>query len=133
MEPMTVNITFGQGMCIDAEIGEWTVRTDQPEKEGGTDTGPNPFQLFVCSLATCAGVYARRFCQSRGLSEKGLSLSMRCEFHHEKFHVVKIIYDLTPPEGFPEKYRSALVRSVDLCTVKKHLATPPEFEIRLAD
>jgi ribosomal protein S12 methylthiotransferase accessory factor len=37
--------------------------------------------------------------------------------------------DLKLPEGFPEKYRSAIVRSMDLCAVKMHMQQPPEFEI----
>jgi ribosomal protein S12 methylthiotransferase accessory factor len=31
------------------------------------------------------------------------------------------------PDGFPEKYRSAIIRSTDQCTVKKALLDPPEI------
>ena len=33
-----------------------------------------------------------------------------------------------PPE-FPEKYYDALVRSANQCAVKKHLRTPPKFDV----
>ncbi len=36
---------------------------------------------------------------------------------------------ITLPKDFPEQYRAALIRSVELCTVKRHIANPPEFEI----
>jgi ribosomal protein S12 methylthiotransferase accessory factor len=35
------------------------------------------------------------------------------------------------PEDFPEKYRAALIRTVELCSVKKHLEQPPEFAIQI--
>jgi ribosomal protein S12 methylthiotransferase accessory factor len=34
-----------------------------------------------------------------------------------------------PPE-FPERYRAAVIRSAEQCTVKKHLENPPEIEIQ---
>jgi ribosomal protein S12 methylthiotransferase accessory factor len=37
----------------------------------------------------------------------------------------------TPPE-FPEKYREAIVRAIDQCTVKRHLVEPPAIDIRVA-
>lgn len=133
MKPITIDVALEEGMAITAAVDKWSIRTDLPGQEGGNDSAPNPFQLFLASLASCAGVYARRFCQSRGLSDEGLGLSLCCEFHPEKFQVTKITCDLRLPEGFPEKYRAALIRSVDLCTVKKHLMTPPEFDIRIVD
>ena len=43
--------------------------------------------------------------------------------------ITKIDLDLKLPAGFPEKYKSAVVNAMNLCTVKKHLHQPPEFEI----
>ena len=36
------------------------------------------------------------------------------------------------PEGFPEKYREAILRAVDQCAVKRHMIEPPEFELAIA-
>jgi ribosomal protein S12 methylthiotransferase accessory factor len=33
------------------------------------------------------------------------------------------------PPGFPERYRDAVIRSAEQCTVKKHLEHPPAIEI----
>ncbi len=32
---------------------EWTIKTDEPIEGGGSNTGPNPMQLFIASLAGC--------------------------------------------------------------------------------
>ena len=43
--------------------------------------------------------------------------------------VEKIDLEIQVPPTFPEKYRDSLVRSAELCAVKKHLEKPPRFEI----
>ncbi len=43
--------------------------------------------------------------------------------------IEKVNLNLTLPDGFPEKYKTAITRSMDLCSVKKHMFNPPEFEI----
>jgi ribosomal protein S12 methylthiotransferase accessory factor len=42
--------------------------------------------------------------------------------------IEKIRMKLTLPPDFPEKYKPAIIKAVDLCYVKKHLHEPPEFE-----
>ena len=39
---------------------------------------------------------------------------------------------ITLPPGFPEKYRTAIERAVDHCTVKKHILEPPRFELNVS-
>jgi putative redox protein len=43
--------------------------------------------------------------------------------------VEKIDLEIQVPPEFPEKYRPSLIRSAELCAVKKHLETPPQFEV----
>lgn len=38
---------------------EWTIQTDEPIEEGGSNTGPNPMQLFIASLAGCQNEQAQ--------------------------------------------------------------------------
>jgi ribosomal protein S12 methylthiotransferase accessory factor len=37
------------------------------------------------------------------------------------------------PPGFPDKYRSGIVKAMELCAVKKHIQTPPEFVTEIVD
>jgi len=43
--------------------------------------------------------------------------------------VEKIDLEIQVPPSFPEKYRSSLIRSAELCAVKKHFENPPSFEV----
>jgi len=43
--------------------------------------------------------------------------------------VDKIDLEIQVPISFPYKYPDSLIRSAELCAVKKHLENPPKFEI----
>ncbi|WP_028575751.1 OsmC family protein [Desulfonatronovibrio hydrogenovorans] len=124
-----IKVVFHQGAKISAEVDRWKIVTDQPEKDGGQDSAPNPFQFFLASLATCAGYYALSFCRKREISTKGLSLNLVYTWTKKEGRITKMDFEITLPEGFPEKYRKALIRAVDACTVKKHLTRPPEMKV----
>jgi ribosomal protein S12 methylthiotransferase accessory factor len=122
-----MNIRFPGGLRVDAEEGGFRILTDQPRTHGGGGTAPSPFDLFLASIGTCAGFYALRFCQQRGLSTRGLSLSLEAQRDAEAKRVVRVVLAFELPEGFPEKYRDAIRKAVDQCSVKRHLAAPPEI------
>ena len=124
-----LNVEFPGGLRVDAKIRDKVIKTDQPIKSGGEDSAPTPFELFLGSIATCSGVYAMSFCKNKGIKTEGMSISMDIERNSDTGLVSKVNLDLKLPEGFPEKYKGAIINSMELCTVKKHLQTPPEFEI----
>ncbi|MBT6503089.1 MAG: osmotically inducible protein OsmC [Deltaproteobacteria bacterium] len=125
----TIQVSFPGGARVDAIIKDKLIKTDQSVKFGGEGSEPEPFEHFISSIATCAGIFALKFCQSREISTEGMSLSMECETDKVKKLYGKIAINLTLPEGFPEKYKEAIIRSMDQCTVKKHILDPPEFTI----
>jgi len=126
----TMTVTFPGGKRVDAEYGGFVVKTDQPPQGGGEGSAPQPFDLFLASIATCAGIYVKGYCDSRGLATEGLSLAMQIEREPEKHRVARIVIEIKLPEGFPEKHKEAVIRAADLCAVKKHMLNPPAFEIR---
>ena len=126
----TMTVSFPGGKRVDAEYGGFTFRTDQPPQGGGEGSAPQPFDLFLASIATCAGIYVKGYCDSRGLATDGLGLEMHIEREPEKHRVVRLVLEIELPEGFPEKHRDAVVRAANLCAVKKHILSPPTFEIR---
>lgn len=124
-----LNVEFPGGLRVNANLRDHVIETDQPIRAGGEGSAPSPFELFLGSIATCAGIYALGFCNSKGIATEGMSITMDLENNQETGLISKINMDLKLPEGFPEKYKNAIINSMELCTVKKHLHTPPEFEI----
>jgi putative redox protein len=129
---MEMNITFPGGKKVNAEWDGRVVATDQPEGAGGEGSAPSPFECFLASLGTCAGIYALSFCQQRGIATEGLALTQRAEFATTadgKRKLARVAIEITLPPGFPEKYHNAIVKSAELCAVKKAIMDPPEFSI----
>lgn len=126
---MSMKITFPGGVAVDAEYKGFTIHTDQPKDHGGDGTGPAPFDLFLASLGTCAGLYVLRFCQQRGLSTEGLGLTLETAKDPEGRRIDLVRLEIQLPAGFPDKYREAAIRAAEQCAVKKHIAEPPRFEI----
>ena len=124
-----MEITFPGGVRVNAQYKGFETATDQPEKNGGENTAPAPFDLFLVSLGTCAGFYALRFCQQRELGTDGMRLSLTTKRNTETKRLDRIDITLQLPVGFPDKYRSAIIRATDQCAVKKVLVDPPEIEL----
>jgi len=125
----TIAVEFSGGKRVDARMDGVLIPTDQTTERGGEGTAPAPFQLFLASIATCAGIYALEFCQARELSSKGMALTMSYEWDEKKHAIEKMHIDLKLPPGFPDRYKKAVVRVMDLCSVKKHIIHAPEFVI----
>ena len=124
-----IEVSFPGGKRVDAQIEHMTVPTDQPVANGGTGTAPEPFQLFLASIATCAGIYALEFCRTRKIRTEGMSLSLDYVMDEKNQVCTKLNIDLKLPEDFPKEYHKAVVRVMDLCSVKKSILKPPEFII----
>lgn len=124
-----MEITFDGGKVITAHTHHHTIRTDQPADSGGEDTAPSPYELFLASIGTCAGIYIKSFCDNRQISADGIKIIQTVDWDKETGLPLKISLDIKLPQGFPEKYIASLIHVADLCKVKKTMASPPEFAI----
>jgi len=122
---MEMVIDFPGGARVDAHFGPFTVQTDQPL----VASAPTPFATFLASIGTCAGIYVLGFCQQRGLPTEGIRIVQRMHSNMLTGMVGKIDLEIQVPPTFPEKYLPALVRSAEMCAVKKHFENPPQFEV----
>jgi putative redox protein len=127
---MEMEITFPGNKRVDAQYRHFTIPTDQPRGQGGDDSAPAPFDLFIASIGTCAGIYALGFMQQRNIPTEGSSIHLRADRDPDTKLIGTITLDIVLPQSFPEKYTEAIIKAVDLCAVKRHLHQPPEFRIQ---
>jgi len=127
---MDIRISFPGGKRVDAHFGDRVVHTDQSPLHGGDGTAPEPFQLFLASLASCAGVYVLGFCQARSIPTDGVEIVQHHDFDAETGRLSRVAIEISVPDDFPAKYVPALERVAAKCTVKRVIQEAPEFEIR---
>ena len=126
---MEMLIDFPGGARVDAHFNGFTVCTDQGPQGGGEANAPTPFDLFLASLGTCAGIYVLGFCRQRGLPTEGIQLRERVLRNPETRKLEAVEIDIEVPPTFPEKYHEALVRAAAQCAVKKQLEAPPAIQV----
>jgi putative redox protein len=129
-EAMEIEVTFPGGKRVDAKVGAFTIHTDQPVEAGGAGSATGPFELFLASLATCAGYYALAFCQGRSLPTEGLGLTLRYAADGAGIPT-QVLLELRLPFGFPEGHRAAMLRAVGHCKVKRTVAAAPSIKVAL--
>ncbi len=130
---MEIKISFPGGKKVNAEINGMVIKTDQPVKYGGEGSAPSPFEHFLASVGTCAGIFILGFCTERKIPAENISLVERLEYGRRedgKPFLEKIVLEILVPPDFPEKYYNALIKVADQCAVKKAIMNPPEFEVK---
>jgi len=124
-----MEITLDGGKVVTAHINGKTIKTDQSLKNGGGGTAPEPFELFLASIGTCAGIYIKSFCDQRSIPAEGIKIIQSVVFDLEKRVPSRIKLDIKLPADFPEKYKAAVINAAELCLVKKTINSVPEFQV----
>ncbi len=114
---------------MDAEYKGIIIKTDQPVYQGGGGLAPAPFDLFLASIATCAGIYVLFFCQKRGISTEKTALVMKIRRNPGTKMIERISLEIQLPQEFPEKYKNAVIKAVNSCSVKEYILNSPAFEV----
>ena len=122
---MEMIIDFPGGQKVDSHFGQFTIETDQPP----SSSAPTPFDVFLSSIGTCAGIYVLGFCRQRNLPTEGIRIIQHNHPNKMTGMMDKIDLEIQVPPTFPPQYHEALVRSAELCKVKKTLEHPPVFQI----
>ena len=129
MATNTMTVSFPGGKRVNASYDGFEIATDQAVDSGGNGTAPEPFDYLLASLATCAGIYVLGFCQKRNIPHDGVSLKQSWSRDEKTNRLTNIRISIEVPASFPDKYHKALVRAASLCSVKKTIESPPEFQV----
>jgi ribosomal protein S12 methylthiotransferase accessory factor len=123
------DITFTGNKKVDARFRGFTLKSDQPVADGGDNAAPSPLEIFLASIGMCAGFYIVAFCQSRSIPTDNITLKQTVMRNDNTHMVEKININIVLPPNFPEKYKAAIVKVAQSCSVKKFLDAPPEIQI----
>jgi len=126
---MNMEIYFDGNKKINARFNGQDIKTDQPLQGGGEGSAPAPFDLFLASIGTCAGIYVKGFCDQRGIPSDDIKIIQKMNFNPMSRLIDRIDLEIQVPEDFPEKYKDAVINAANLCAVKRHMQQPPAFDV----
>lgn len=64
MSTITADLTGGTAVRITTDSHSWVA--DEPITVGGTDLGPNPYEMLLGALAACTCITISLYCQRKG-------------------------------------------------------------------
>lgn len=124
----------GESLQSDARSGAHTIRIDEPEVLGGTNTGQNPVELILSALGGCMVVLVNAFASAHHVQVKAVSVKVEGDLDPDGFmgksqvrsgfsairYMLKVESD-SPPEAV-----KALIEHVEkACPVKDTLSGVP--------
>ena len=127
-----IRVDHKEGDLFEIGIRHHLIHVDQPAEAGGSDAAPTPVELFVASLASCVGVYVRRYLARHGLPAEGLSVAAEFDMADRPARVGQVHVSIDVPHGVPDERRDALVAVASHCTVHNTLEDPPDVRIAFA-
>ena len=85
-EPGAVSvIETGQGKFQqDIRIGQHRLLADEPEAQGGDDTGPSPYDLLAAALGACTSMTLRLYADVKKLPLHGIQVLVRQRRRHRE-------------------------------------------------
>lgn len=123
---------------VDITNGTHTWRADEPAELDGDDTGPNPYDLLLGSLAACTTITLSMYTKRKGIDMTSLSVEYsydrihaddcaNCDERHEGMvdHVTSRIFI---DGNFDEDTRKRLIDIAQRCPVHKTLENGIVFE-----
>lgn len=137
----TITAELVDGFQVDITNGDHTWRADEPLDLGGTDTGPNPYDLLLGSLAACTTITLSMYAQRKGIEIESLSV----QYSHEKVHVDdceqcdethsgmidRITSQVFVDGQFDDATRTRLTQIAQRCPVHKTLDAGVVFDERI--
>lgn len=114
-------VSFPGNKKVDVAFKNFEIKTDQTVKNGGDETAPEPFAIFLSSLAACAGIYAKSFCDTRSISTDNMQLFLDVSFKKGQAYMEEITIRLQVNSDFPGKYIKPIIKAMEGCAVKNQL------------
>ncbi len=136
MARVTAKLTSGMVVRLSNGRHEWT--GDEPLGAGGTDTGPDPYELLLGSLAACTCVTISAYCLHKGLVLDSVSTTYDFSRIHaddcrdcdltDKGFIEQITSNVHIEGDFDAAQQKRLAQIAQRCPVHKTLARGVQFE-----
>ena len=130
-----LNQKFLRGMYTNSHF----LRADEPQKYGGSDLGPNPYDLLLMSLGACTSMTIRMYANFKKLPLEDVTIRLL----HERVHaedcvdcddkIERITRRISVAGELSEEQRRKVLEIADKCPVHRTLESNPRIVTVLED
>jgi uncharacterized OsmC-like protein len=129
------------GFAQEIAVGAHRLAADEPTAAGGTDTGPNPYDLLLASLGACTSMTVALYARRKGWPLEAVTVRLR----HAKIHAAdcadcetregmidRIERDIELTGVLTDEQRVRLLEIAGRCPVHRTLRSEIDIRTRLA-
>jgi putative redox protein len=128
----------GEGLHHEVFVGSHRLAADEPLQSGGSDRGPNPYDLLLASLGACTAMTLTIYAQRNSLPLRGVTTRLQhsrihaddcaeCETEEGRIDSIELNIELDGP--LSDEQRSKLLEIARKCPVHRTLASEKVIEI----
>ena len=136
MSQITAELNSGLSVQLSNGRHSWTA--DEPVSAGGTDTGPNPYELLLGALAACTCLTIAMYCRHKAMTLTSIHASYEfanihaddCESCDEdtRGFIERVTGNVRISGDFDKAQEKRLAQIVTRCPVHKTLAKGVAFK-----
>ena len=121
-----VEATWEGGYQCRVQAGAFEIRVDEPASAGGEDTGPQPTELFLGSIASCFALAVAHVARKRGIELEDLSVKAIGTYDGPKFSHIRV--EVTSSHE-REELEKLVERGSAVCYVSNTIRTLSDTEV----
>jgi putative redox protein len=128
------------GFAQRIEVGRHALLADEPVADGGTDTGPNPYDLLLAALGSCTSMTVALYARRKQWPLQSVTVRLR----HSKVHAAdcescashaarldRIERDIELIGALEPEQRARLLEIANKCPVHRTLTSKIDIRTRL--
>jgi uncharacterized OsmC-like protein len=124
----TVYALWAGGMRAVVQAGDHEIVVDEPESAGGSDTGPQPTDLLLASIASCFALAMAYAAKKRGVELSDLRVRVVGTYEGLRFSSIEL---LIGSAAAPEVLEELISQAERVCYVTNTLRQVPDLRIEL--
>jgi putative redox protein len=129
------------GFAQEISVGRHRLSADEPTSEGGTDSGPNPYDLLLAALGSCTSMTVALYARRKGWPLDRVSVKLQhskihaadcesCETREGLLDHIDRMLELTG--RLSDEQRARLLEIANKCPVHRTLTSEIDIQTRLA-
>lgn len=125
----TITADLKSGFAVEIRAGDHVWHADEPTSVGGTDTGPNPYELLLSAVAACTTITISMYCQRKNWDLHSISARYELDKVHiddcadcdddAKGYIDRVRSEIFIEGDFDEEQRKRLADIAQRCPVHK--------------